>query len=372
MLAVGGGILLATRGLGGTLGRALQAGAGALVLGACVIPVMEFESDVPQFAELWYLPVLTAGIAFALLLVHAVNPAPWAGSVSALVYTGLRLAIFSVLGVLGFTTAMVPPILVPALVLDLTRQLGLPVPVRAVLLAGSVYLSYVPAVNLATAGRIGPLDIALGLPLAAVAALVATLLIAIRIPWRPRLASSALLVLGAFALFPVTASAHDPGQGPEVGHAQLTATQDGSRITVSGRLGGGVDCDRLQAGRLVARRGGEEVGAPLALVAPCQVEGSIAVRNLDAGSRTRRRGTPPGRWRPGSRWWWAASRLRSSEPPPCTCPPGSRARGWRRRPPPFSTSSNWACCWSSPVRFGGRGPAPHGRSDPARRLIRGH
>lgn len=277
MLAVGAGILLATRGLGGTVGRALQAGAGALVLGACVIPVMEFESDVPQFAELWYLPTLTAGIAFALLLVHAVNPAPWAAVAAALVYMALRLAIFGALGLLGLTTAMVPPIIVPALVLDLTRRLGLPVPLRAVLLAGSVYLAYVPAVNLATAGRVGALDIALGLPLAVLAALAATLLIAGRLSWRRRLASAALLVLGALALFPVTASAHDPGQGPEVGQAQLTATQDGLRIAMSGRLVGAVACARLQAGRLVARRGGEEVSAPLALVAPCRVEGSIAV-----------------------------------------------------------------------------------------------
>src|SRR6266851_1262234 len=65
--------------------------------------------------------------------------------------------------------------------------------------------------------------------------------------------------------------------GPEVGQARLMAAQNGSRITVAGRLQGGVDCDRLRPGRLVARRGGEEVSAPLALVAPCRVEGSIAV-----------------------------------------------------------------------------------------------
>jgi protein-S-isoprenylcysteine O-methyltransferase Ste14 len=277
MLAVGAGILLATRDLGGTAGRALRAGAGALVLGACVIPVMEFESDVPQFAELWYLPVLTAGIALALLLVHAVDPSPWAAVAAAIVYTALRLAIFGALGLIGFTAAMVPPIIVPALVLDLSRRLGLPLPVRAVLLAGSVYLAYVPALSLATASRISPLDIAVGLPLACLAGLVATVLVSSRVRWRPRLTAAALLVLAALALFPMSASAHDPGQGSEVGHARLTAAHHGLRIAVSGRLEGNVECDHLRAGRLVARRGGGEVSAPLTLVGPCRVEGSITV-----------------------------------------------------------------------------------------------
>lgn len=277
MLAVGSGILLATRDLGGWAGRLLQSGAGALVLGACVVPVMEFESDVPQFAELWYLPVLTAGVTFALLLVHVVSPAPWAALGAALVYTALRIGIFGALDLLGFTTPLVPLVILPALVLDLARRLQLPVPVRVASLAAGVYATYVPVVDLATAGRIGMVDIAIGLPLACLAALAAAALLAGRLPWRAPLASAALLVVAALVLFPVTASAHDPGQGPQVGQARLKATHDGLRMAVTGQLVGGVDCGRLEAGHLVARRAGEVFTAPLTVVAPCRVEGSIQV-----------------------------------------------------------------------------------------------
>ncbi|MDQ2905949.1 MAG: hypothetical protein M3Y81_20700 [Chloroflexota bacterium] len=59
LLAVGSGILLAAGQQLGRRGYLVTSAVGALVLCVSLVPVMEYESDVPQFASIWYLPVLT-------------------------------------------------------------------------------------------------------------------------------------------------------------------------------------------------------------------------------------------------------------------------------------------------------------------------
>jgi hypothetical protein len=58
------------------------------------------------------------------------------------------------------------------------------------------------------------------------------------------------------------ASAHDPGQGQPVASVRLTGTSDGHR-TLSLTLDAAPDCDQLAPVRLVARRAGHSLAAPV-------------------------------------------------------------------------------------------------------------
>jgi hypothetical protein len=49
---------------------------GALLLGSAVVPVLEFETDVPQFREPLYLPVLLATTLFTAMVLRQVLPGP--------------------------------------------------------------------------------------------------------------------------------------------------------------------------------------------------------------------------------------------------------------------------------------------------------
>jgi hypothetical protein len=284
MLAVGAAVLLASGRLRGRQAPLLQAAAGSLVLAACVIPVMEFESDVPQFAMLWYLPVLTAGVAFALALIDAAGTGRWSATGAAAIYTVLRAGVWALLAGIGFSTPIVPPVLVAAVAFDVARRRGLPPLARAPIVAVAIYAAYVPAIAMGTPARITGADVAVGLPIAAFAALLAMALVQVRPPRRPpTLAAAAAITVAVLALLPTTALAHDPGQGTEVGQARLTAVQSGLVSSVTGRLEGGAACDRLADARLVARRGGAQVTAPLRQTDPCQVRGTIRLPS-------------PGRW----------------------------------------------------------------------------
>jgi hypothetical protein len=69
------------------------AAAGTLLLGSAVAPVLEFETDVPQFSEALYLPVLLAGALFAAAVLRLVVPGPAPVVRAVGVYVLLRVAI---------------------------------------------------------------------------------------------------------------------------------------------------------------------------------------------------------------------------------------------------------------------------------------
>jgi hypothetical protein len=245
--------------------RYLQPVAGAFVLAAFNFLVVEYETDVPQFDPMWYLPVLAAFSALALGVVRLLSEAPWAATAAAalqLVFTAL-VGLF--LLALGYDAPKLPLLIGPALVLDICWRAALPWPLRAPLFVAILYLLYVPTLNSLGSGVTLELeDVLLGLPLALAATeLVLAALFARRLGPSGRLASvpTGALSVGALLALAAPALAHDPGQGEDAGAMRLHAEARGHRVTLSAAPRSA--CARFHSGEVVARRAGETLRAPM-------------------------------------------------------------------------------------------------------------
>jgi len=255
----------------------LMALVGGLVLSVSLVPVMEYEADVPQFVATWYLPVLTTGSIFSLTLLRATSRQRWISTAVAALYTGLRVGIVLFLLLLGFSSPLIPPILLPAVVFDLTANARWPRALRSCLFALAVYASYVPYLNVELNGvSITFPDVIIGLPLAILASwLVLTVVEGPRLQLRRVPAALLLVLVSLLFLFPGQALAHDPGQGNELGTVQLTATVHGSTASLAARVTSALACSQLEPKTLEARRSGETISGPLQQVEPCQFQGAI-------------------------------------------------------------------------------------------------
>jgi hypothetical protein len=265
LLAVGSGMLMAVSQQPGRRGYLVTSAVGALVLCVSLVPVMEYESDVPQFASVWYVPVLTVGSISALTLLHAASQRYWIGTASALLSTGLRAGIVLFLLLIGFSLPPLPLIIIPALVFDATTQWHWPRIIRAVLYALAVYASYVPYLNFLLGG----------LPLAAFVSWLVLAVVESPTLQLRRLPAALILVGCLFLLVPGQALALDPGQGNEIGQMRLTATLQGSTVTLSASVTSTLSCDQLEPRTLQARRSGETIAGSLRQVGPCQFQGAI-------------------------------------------------------------------------------------------------
>ena len=276
LLTVASAMLLAVSQHAGRRGYLVTSAVGALVLCVSLVPVMEYESDVPQFAPVWYLPVLTVSSIIALTLVHTVSQRHWVGTSSALVFTGLRAGIVLFLLLIGFSLPLIPLIVVPALVFDATARWRWPRIIRAVLYTLAVYLSYVPYLNFLLNGVfINGIDVIIGLPLAAALSwLILVLVEKPRLTLRPVPAALSVLI-GLFLLLPGHALAHDPGQGNPIGTMQLTATVQNTSAVLTGTVLERGLCDQLELRGLQARRAGKVIMMPLYRTGACQFTGTI-------------------------------------------------------------------------------------------------
>ena len=278
LLTVGGGILLRMSQVPSRFGHFLTIAGSAFTLGVLLVPVMEYESDVPQFATVWYLPVLTAGAAFAFSLSRVVSPQHWIVPGAAALYTVMRIGVAVFLAAVGLSEAFVfiPPIVVPALVFQLAAQARWPRIVCAALLSLAVYASYVPYLNYMLDGiSFTLIDILAGLPLAtATSWLVFAMLAPSRSRLRPPL--MVILLMGIFFMFvPHRAFAHDPGQGEEVGQAALVVVQGHFTATLTAEVIRPLPCDHLSPNGVVARRAGQTLRAPLRRIAACRFQGEL-------------------------------------------------------------------------------------------------
>jgi hypothetical protein len=275
-LAIAAGLYLALTETGTGSARAMALVAGAAVLAVAAAPVLEYDTDVPQFDLAFYLPVLAAGAAFALRLVQARDPRPWAATSAALVYTAIMATITIGLHIGDMPGPLVPLIVVPAVALDLARRRQVAVPYAALLFAAALFAAYVPYLNWVLSGPFLELgDVAVGVPLAAVAAGGGLALSSLaRPPSRSRRtrAAVAAAALIALLLLPASAFAHDPGQGEEVMTADLVARVAGESARLTVRPG---HCRDTAPVRLVARRAGEELAAPLTRARECEFRGRI-------------------------------------------------------------------------------------------------
>lgn len=252
----------------------LQVILGGIIIVAGVFAVFEYDTDVPQFSALWYLPAITTGVAVAFELIRLTSESPWARSRAAATHLALMGLVSLFLLITGFRTPGLALLLPAAMAMDIWARRGRGDALSgAVVLAVTLAASYVPVRNWLGHGvSFDAREVILGTTLAIGAAyLVATL--AGRTRGSSPAAMAVAAVMALMLVMPMPALAHDPGQGDPAGTASLRATADGRWLTLSGRLS---PCRDLRSGRLVARRAGEAITAPLR-VAGCRFAGRLRV-----------------------------------------------------------------------------------------------
>ena len=236
--------------------------AGGMVLAAFAVTVMEYDTDVPQFAVVWYLPVLALASAFALSVVKLVNLARFAATAAALAQLAFMGGVAGFLALKGFDTPKLPLLVVPAIALDLLAgRRGLLAVATAY--SAALYLAYVPLLDLTGEGvRLGLGDVLIGFPVALAAVIAALALTRPTAARRrmPRRAAAVAAAALAVQLGGGVAWAHDPGQGPIAGSFDLRARVDGDVVRIAGRPD--LDGDAVPLG-VTARRAGVVRRGPL-------------------------------------------------------------------------------------------------------------
>ncbi|MFJ5304223.1 hypothetical protein [Streptomyces sp. NPDC088350] len=252
---------------------------GGLVLAASLAPVMEYESDVPQFSAVWFLPAATAGTTLAIVLIRRFDTRPWAVTRAALVVTAVRLAVIPVLAGLGHSTPIVPPVLAVALVADLVSRWRTSPWWSALVVPLAVHAAYVPLLPVLPHGTTVAADQVVPSLLLSLGGSVLILLAAEGLPQTllPPIRTAGLTVAVLTLTLPLLsagrAAAHDPGQGTDAGQAQWRATVRGSRVDVT------VTPERSTSDRatLVVRRAGKKLTAPLTPSGNGVYQGNITV-----------------------------------------------------------------------------------------------
>lgn len=184
-------------------GRASSRG-GRVVLGAALLGVvhavlLEYDADVPQFSEALYLPLLVVtGLGSSWLIVRVVGER-FATCWALAAYLAFRLVVLAVLTAAGWSRPDVPLALLGLVVVDVAPRrwryarwpLAGPAVTGLQVAASALGVSSVP---------VGP-----------VAAMV-----------------TAVVLVGVPVVNPAPARAHDPGDGPAVGSADVRVSGNGS------------------------------------------------------------------------------------------------------------------------------------------------
>lgn len=257
-------------------GRWLTTFTSAAILGGFVVLTFEWDADVPQFANVFYLPILSGAAALALGLVHRVARDPWIGVKAALIYTGLMAAVVGVLRIMGHSTPIVPALLLPAVAFDLLAQRRATRWLWAATFSMAIYATYVPYLNLILNGvYLRTVDAFVGLPLAVGLTWCALWLAGLGTRSHTRQPAAAALALTLAFVVVSPALAHDPGQGREIGKALIVTTVTGNRAVVQAETVDVADCASLLPVQITARRGGVELHSALTQVAPCRYSAEI-------------------------------------------------------------------------------------------------
>ncbi len=282
-LAIAAAMLLelsAARTPGGRF-AALAAGAGVVAAGS--IPVLEYETDVPQFDLALYLPILSLGSALALGLVRRALRVSFSASLVAAAHLVAMSVIAATLVALSMPPPLLPALVLPALAVDWAARRRLSTASAGALFAAVLFAAYVPYLDLLKNDVfLGPREVLLGLPLAFLAAwgsLSATGWnggggLGLPRRWAAATPVLALALLVGLGLAP-RALAHDPGQGEGVATAALTASSSGERATLVADLSGSQHCRDTQPLRLLARRAGDAVSSRLSARGRCSFSGTI-------------------------------------------------------------------------------------------------
>lgn len=248
---------------------------GVGLLGAAQVLIMEYDTDVPQFAETLYLPLLLASTLGAAWVVTTLIPGRLTVILVVTGYVTFRAVVWVLLTIVGWLAPDLPVAVLGLLFLALpVRGWRWPVAALAVttlqLLVSGIGISSVPPAAIAVS--------AVGTTTVIVVTMIALAAGRDRHPRSGAAAAAAVLTIGLVALAsPPPAQAHDPGQGTAYGTAQVTVTGDGSgqlTVTITGvRLDSGGS--RLTPTRLVARRGGQDITGPLRAADGAQPPGAF-------------------------------------------------------------------------------------------------
>ena len=305
-LALGAAILAELAGRPERWARPLTVVAGALVLASASFATAEYDTDVPQFDEVFYLPVLGFAAGIGLVLIRTAADARWAATTSALAYTAFILLVGGFLALVDFPSPALPLVAFPALVVDLAHARRWPAALTATLYTVALHLAYVPVRNLIGDGvRFDAGDVLVGAAMTWVGAyLLFRLSSEPAAADRPRARGRLATAGGATVLLALAvaapALAHDPGQGEDAGVVALRiSVDDADRATLTAGLPDDV-CARTQPEALVARRAGETLRAPLTK-AGCELQGALELPERGRWfvyAELRRDGRPVESWLP--------------------------------------------------------------------------
>src|SRR5436190_17105469 len=128
--------------------RLLRPVVGGLIVAAFMFLVVEYDTDVPQFSPVWYLPVLALASSLAFSLVRLATREPFAATGAAAVQLLFVVAVSLFLKTEGFGAPKLPLLVVPALALDLTDERGLGVVRQSLAYTAALFAVYVPTLDL--------------------------------------------------------------------------------------------------------------------------------------------------------------------------------------------------------------------------------
>jgi hypothetical protein len=262
--------------------HAVRVGLAVALLGGTQLVLLEYDTDVPQFSELLYLPLLLLTALCAAWVIRS--------------SIGLRLDVTWVVG---------SYLMVRAAILGALSAAGWPAPDWPLPLLGLLVLNGPvrwgvarwPLAGLAmtvlqlVASASGMSSVGFG-SVTASATVVTPVLVAVLVAttaWRRAAAvvGAVLMVVAAPVLIAPTAQAHDPGQGPEQGSAELVVVGNGNGVLSVTAHGLDGFADGVEPVRLVARRANQVVAADL------RRRGSAGVGESFTGSVVL---PAPGRW----------------------------------------------------------------------------
>lgn len=279
-LALSVGLLAGLRSSRGRAAPIARLLAAAGVIGTLQVPVLEYDSDVPQFSVFWYLPVAALGICIAAVILEDLLPRRTDLVWAAFIYTVLRAFTVVLLESLDFSLTIVPPVVLLFVLLAAMQRWSQWL--RIVVLGAVTPLVWWPFVEVqGEAAEIAARDLASAVAVAVVGSAMVVVLHRVTLPapsCRHLQAAAAALILLAAVTAPAKAAfAHDPGQGPSERAAALALTRDGDVARLTVHLD--VPCEGFTPERTVARRAGE-VRAGRLLISPgpmdaCLLQGTV-------------------------------------------------------------------------------------------------
>lgn len=275
-LALGAAILAELAGRPEAWARPLTIVAGALVLASAGFATVEYDTDVPQFDEVFYLPVLGFASSIALVLVRVAADGRWAATLSAAAYTAFIAAVGGFLVLVDFPPPALPLVVLPAALVDIAARRRTRPVVLAAAYTLALHAAYVPVRNLLGDGvRFDLADVLAGGALTWLATLV-VFTAAAGTPLRPGRRAPAVAAATSIVLLMCAAPvalAHDPGQGDDAGEVAMRVTVADGVATLTADLPPAA-CRSTEPRAVAARRGGVTLRGAL-LKRGCRLQGRV-------------------------------------------------------------------------------------------------